>query len=761
MRNWNSVFLLAAFLLAAAAVLHAQSLDVPITVEETAGVSRVDEPVTFGVPVPKGVLKDVARLRMYDPEGRPVPAAFRAVSRWWEDAATQTQSIRWIHADFFANVPARARAIYRLRLSDQPQPSPPSPIRVEAESDSVRIDTGRIQFTVRKSGSFLDGPGLRNADFVLRSDERIYKASQSPVSELVVEEQNPLRVVIKRTGSHGWADRQDRALDYTLRIIAYAGKPDIRLIYSFINRQGREMSDFVRLDGLWLQAQLDRETLPVRVEQLEAEPRRSGWFEAGGIGIGLRWFWQLYPKGFEVRSGRTLRVDLFPETSRPQNLYTGVAKTHEMILSFTGENLSAQLDHPLYAVAPPKWYTRDTKALERLVESSPEAIRPEYWSLVQKYDRWLVASRDAVIAKRDRGFQFQGRRFDEYGMLNFGDAMHKLITDDKRRDYGIHWETEYYDFPHTLFLHFFRTGDLTSLRTAVEAAAHLADVDISHYETAAPDCSGAARTGPGLNHWTRYSNGEFISSTSWAFYKNEGLFDRYLLTGDLWSRDVALLSADWGVCFNGLDIHSNTRSIGHGLFAMLKAYEVFGTKKYLDRAEWIVNSVHAWQNGDTDRLKSINPRVVWQPQFKGGYSHQSWMYGIALEGMSQASRTLNRSDMPTHLRQAADWVFANPKEWDPGRRVFLNAPVHGVMLTPGLAYIAETSGDKKYWDIALESFGRQVEASQATDRLKLFAQLFRNSQRFVWYLSVEAPKFEKTAGNSATDRMRMRSVRGE
>jgi hypothetical protein len=324
-------------------------------------------------------------------------------------------------------------------------------------------------------------------------------------------------------------------------------------------------------------------------------------------------------------------------------------------------------------------------------------------------------------------------------MLNFGDAMHKLIANDSRPDYGIHWETEYYDFPHALFLHFFRTGDLISMRTAVEASAHMADVDISHYETASPACPGAARTGPGLNHWTRYSNGVFISSTSWAFYKNEGLFDRYLLTGDLWSRDVARMSADWGVCFNGLDIHSNTRSIGHGLFAMLKAYEVFGDKKYLDRAEWIVNSVHAWQDADADRLRSLNPRVVWDAQFRGGYSHQSWMYGIALEGMAQAARALPRSDMAEHLRRAADWIFTNPKEWDPKRRMFLNAPVHSVMLTPGLAYIAETSGDSKYWDVALESFTRQVEAGDVTDRLKLFAQLFRNSQRFPWYLSVEAP----------------------
>jgi hypothetical protein len=140
-----------------------------------------------------------------------------------------------------------------------------------------------------------------------------------------------------------------------------------------------------------------------------------------------------------------------------------------------------------------------------------------------------------------------------------------------------------------------------------------------------------------------------------------------------------------------------------------------------------------------DRLRALNLRAAWDPQFKGGYSHQSWMYGIALEAMAQASQFLARPEMPAHMRRAADWIFDHPREWDPERRIFLNAPVHSVMLTPGLAYIAETSGEGKYWDVALESFRRQAEEGQVTDRLKLFAQLFRNSQRFPWYLSIESP----------------------
>jgi hypothetical protein len=713
------------------------ALDVPLTVQETAGVARVAEPVTFGVPLPKGLLTDTAKLRLIGPEGKPVAADFRVVNRWWNDAATQVASIQWVHCDFFASAPARGRTVYRLRSTDEEGPAPPAKLEVTPVGDDVSVSTGPLRFTVHRKGPLLDGPGLRDTDFLLRSDERVYKLSTWAGSDLTVEEQTPFKVVLKRTGSHGWPNGKDRALDYVVRITAYAGRSHVRVAYSIINRQGERMSDFVRLDGLRLEARLEKPAPPSRIEQLSADPRRAGWFEAGEIGFGLRWFWQLYPKAFEVRSDGRVRLELFPETARPQNIYKGVAKTHEMILSFGGENLSAHLDDPLYAVAPPKWYTRETGALGRLVESSAEAIQPQYWPLVERYDRWLAASRDAVLAKRDRGIQFEGRSLDEYGMLNFGDAVHRIVADNRKVDYGVHWETEYYDFPHALFLHFFRTGDLVSLRTAVEASAHLADIDISHHDVE-PALHGAPRTGPGLNHWTRYSNGEFTASASWAFYKNESLFDRYLLTGDPWSRDVARLSADVGVTNNGLDIQSNTRSIGHGLFAMMKAYEVFGDKKYLDRANWIVDCVQNWQDGSVEKLRELKCGVRWDPKFKGGYSDQSWMYGIATEAVAQASWTFHRPEMPAYLRRAADWIFANPKEWDPQRRMFLNAPVHSVMLTPGLAYIAETSGEKEYWNVAIESFRRQTEAAQVTDRLKLFGQLFRNSQRFPWYLSVEA-----------------------
>src|SRR5262249_21295940 len=146
-RHCVLVLLLAAALVALPRAAGAAGLDVPLTVEEATGVARHAEPVTFGVPLPRGLITDVARLRLYSQDARPVLAAFRVVNRWWGDG-----SVQWVHADFLADVSARGKSVYHLRLSGEPAREPKPALRVEPHGDDVRVDTGAIQFTVHRTG---------------------------------------------------------------------------------------------------------------------------------------------------------------------------------------------------------------------------------------------------------------------------------------------------------------------------------------------------------------------------------------------------------------------------------------------------------------------------------------------------------------------------------------------------------------------------------------------------------------------------------
>src|SRR5512136_603910 len=76
---------------------------VSLTVEERVGVSRRSEPVTAGVPLPKGVVHDAGSLALLDERGRRVAGDIRAVNRWLDDG-----SVKWVHLHFQSDVPGNS-----------------------------------------------------------------------------------------------------------------------------------------------------------------------------------------------------------------------------------------------------------------------------------------------------------------------------------------------------------------------------------------------------------------------------------------------------------------------------------------------------------------------------------------------------------------------------------------------------------------------------------------------------------------------------
>ena len=78
---------------AAIALPAAAARQVKLTLTERGGIERIDEPVTCGVPIPKGQLRDVKRARLMQ-GGREIPAQFRAVGLW-RPAVTVVGSAAW------------------------------------------------------------------------------------------------------------------------------------------------------------------------------------------------------------------------------------------------------------------------------------------------------------------------------------------------------------------------------------------------------------------------------------------------------------------------------------------------------------------------------------------------------------------------------------------------------------------------------------------------------------------------------------------
>jgi len=139
-RHLSFVWVLACSTAAAAATVE-------LSVVERQGAARRGEPVTFGVPLPKGELASARHVRLLC-NGKEVPAQFRAVGLWRPDP-----SIRRLLVDFQTGIEAHARRTYTLQYDDgtSAKAQPAAAVHVAEGADGYKADTGAASFPVSKS----------------------------------------------------------------------------------------------------------------------------------------------------------------------------------------------------------------------------------------------------------------------------------------------------------------------------------------------------------------------------------------------------------------------------------------------------------------------------------------------------------------------------------------------------------------------------------------------------------------------------------
>ncbi len=792
MRRWIQQGIWAGLALALAARAGANELNVELKVAERQGLNRHRQPVTAGVPLPEGAYEDVDRLRLVDADGNEIPCQIVPTVRWWRDG-----SVRWALLDFQAHVSAFSMRPFYLRDDGPPQPIE-NPVEIVEDDDRIVVTTGPLRFAVRKRGfnlideAWLDeegegefgddnrlvapngmsGPVLWS-NFPNLSAYRIYRSANDMESVVTVEEQGPMRVVIKAVGTHLADDAEgpdDKLLDYVIRIHAYRGQRHVRVVYSAECKQGERIDQFVPVDrwhvvvpgvlGDDLVYSFGGESAPVvgrfgdqdrawlvcdsanrytmggaaykhsEMGALEGRPMttkpwRFGYMDLsgsrGGIMMAMRWMWQNYPKGLFAYSDGTLHGALWPSFSRrtatvatePRaHFFPGVSKTHEMLLHFHGpdENqgtlfeLNAALQTPLFAQAPPEWYCEETRAFGKVASSNPNLYPPQKRWLVQAYDHFFEQNRRAMLSNRDFV-----RDTDAYGMFNFGDNINH-ITRRRRANVGeracpsdIHWDNNYYGYPHALIIQFARTGNMDYLELAEQASTHLQDVDI-HCWHPIPDRIGAARYSAGPDHVRLYGRGDPVfTSRSYNHYKNQSLFERFWLLGDRRALEMGLLSADFARRHTTRGI-SQSRSIGHGIVGLLSAYETTLDKAYLDAARAIVEETRDFRRS----------------------SHGAWIDGIALEGHRAWYELTGDERAIETVMGGADAARARPDR--------AGAILHAYAFAYG------QTGNEDYRDLVVSGLRQNTRGRQAS--MMRFGNRFRNTGYLFWYLSNTLPSGE-------------------
>jgi hypothetical protein len=209
----------------------AQSLALPLFVVPSRGAgacscacSRRREPVRVGVPLPRGVLRDPAQLRLLDLNGRDCPMDARVSDRWSDG------SIRWALLDFQADHDGSDGPLrYELRDSgERHQNSGQTPsLRILEEPQGVSVHTGPAVFSFSHGAGVLPTVSVDAVPVIdaVRSGLRIEWADGTVTPLLTkgarIEESGAVRAVVRIDGevAHSGGSR----LRVVTRVTLHAG----------------------------------------------------------------------------------------------------------------------------------------------------------------------------------------------------------------------------------------------------------------------------------------------------------------------------------------------------------------------------------------------------------------------------------------------------------------------------------------------------------------------------------------------------------
>lgn len=210
---------------------------------------------TWGVPWPRGIVKQNAGFRLTGADGDHINIQSWSLATWPDG------SVKWSahaigagkglpSAAFTLSVTKRETANGELQITDN--------------ADHIIIDTGVIQCDIGKSGAQLIRTLKRKEQLIAKEGTLVLLTQDSPdegngqspkhdaflsnISSVTLEQQGPVRAVVKIEGKH--VNAAKRAwLPFIIRLYFYEGAESIRILHT-ITFDGNEQQDFIRGLGI-------------------------------------------------------------------------------------------------------------------------------------------------------------------------------------------------------------------------------------------------------------------------------------------------------------------------------------------------------------------------------------------------------------------------------------------------------------------------------------------------------------------------------
>ena len=206
-----------------------------ITIKETAGLDRHSEPVSLGIPFPKGAVKasGLNTIGLADSSGSPLPCQARELARWPDG------SLKWVLLNFQAAVPAHDTATWQV--STGTNPTDVFGIDIREHPDQIHVNTGAALFSVNPrrfvpfdevmiNGRNMVDPSL--SQMVLTGENDL---QYTPfIDTICFETKGRLQSTLKAAGAFK-NDDHDRIASFFSRIHFFANSGVVKIDFTLLN----------------------------------------------------------------------------------------------------------------------------------------------------------------------------------------------------------------------------------------------------------------------------------------------------------------------------------------------------------------------------------------------------------------------------------------------------------------------------------------------------------------------------------------------
>lgn len=647
-------------------------LSVPLLFSALEVVPRRGEPVTVGLPWPRGAVHDEALFQLLNADNVSQPLQTEVLDRWPDG------SIRWCLFDFLASWNGNGKESgYTLEIPDTPAqrpaltPASPTPFAMQvAITDSTGAEIGmKLNCDINSTSQLIRIPSIHQGELLGLSlrvvIDYLFPAHAARVTMTLCNPQAADHPAgnwdLGNNGSvflHGLEIRMDHNCQNGSHRISLERDAPFELVNNILVQQhssgGENWKSINHISKDRRVPWSRRGYSALMNHENKTGLRSTPIIIAGERSLTMPDFWENFPIGIKA-DDKTLAIRFLAGFDDLTELQGGEQKTFHFVVGLQHDSIThgtmIWARSPITVSAPPEWYAR-SGVLPYLTPSIDDP-HSAYRALVNQ----AIDGPDTFNHKREI--------LDEYGWRHFGDIWgdHEAVYHTGPEPMVSHYNNQY-DCVLGFLTQYLRSSDIRWLKLGLECAYHTCDIDIYHttqdkaayngglfwhtYHYAPAD-TGTHRSYPrSLRNAQHFRTGQDLTKMgetgarlkknyaigggpSAAHNYNHGLMLAYFLTGQQIFRQNAIGLADFVLAMDdgsrtifrwlsrrdtGLAIQSSEgylgpgRASGNSLKALLVGHHLTQEPKYLHKAEQIIRRVvHPQQN--LESLDLLNVELRW------------------------------------------------------------------------------------------------------------------------------------------------------